>query len=92
MNAAPSVAESARPGLADVVVSNSSDRLEVRVLKTVWHPKPDRRSAQVQIADQGEAFEVRESQMVEGYRVESITPSTVVLSKGGVTVTHRVGR
>jgi len=87
-----SSAAPARPALADVVVSDSNDRLEVKVLKTVWHPKPDRRSAQLRLNEQGEAIEVRESQMVEGYRVESITPSTVVLSKGGVTVTHRVGR
>jgi len=84
--------EPVHAGLADVIVGSEDDRREVTVLRTVWHPKPERRSAQIRFETGGEPIEVHEVEIVEGYRVESITPSAVVLVKDGVSMTHRVGR
>ncbi len=80
------------PKLGEVVVPDADGRLEVKVLKTVWHPKAERRWARIEVAGAEGAVEVREADTIEGYRVEEITPSSVVLSRGSVTVTHRVGR
>ncbi len=68
------------------------ERLEVEVLKTVWHPTPARRWARIAVSGAEGPLEVREADTVEGYTVEQITPSSVVMKRGGVTVTHRVGR
>ena len=39
--------------LADetVTVEGTDERIEVVVIRTVWHPKPERRSAQIQLAE-----------------------------------------
>jgi hypothetical protein len=63
----------------------------VKVLKTVWHPTPARRSASLALSSRAQPVEVRETDRIEGYRVEEITPSKVVLSRGDVTLTRRVG-
>lgn len=84
-------ADSAHPALGEVVVEDASGRREVSVVKTVWHPNADRRSARIRLAPDAAPIEVREGEVVQGYRVETITPSTVVLEKDGVTATHRVG-
>jgi len=89
--AAPVAEVPARPGLGDVVVSDAAERVDVKVLKTVWHPKPDRRSARLELSNRESPVEVHESDLVEGYVVEEITPSKVLLSKDGVTLTRRVG-
>ncbi len=91
-SSAAAVAEvPARPGLGNVVVSDAAERVDVKVLKTVWHPKPDRRSARLELSNRESPVEVHESDLVEGYVVEEITPSKVLLSKDGVTLTRRVG-
>ena len=85
-------ASAQREGLGPVTVQDSDDRVEVTVIRTVWHPKPERRSAQLRLADRVDAVHVREEDVVEGYVVREITPSSVVLARGKVVVTHRVGR
>jgi uncharacterized protein (UPF0248 family) len=75
-----------------VEVEGPDTRIEVFVVKTVWHPKPERRSASLRVSDRAELVEVREQDVVEGYVVREITPSSVVLVRDDVVVTHRVGR
>ena len=81
-----------REGLGPVTVQVSEDRIEVVVMRTIWHPKPERRSAQIRLADRLDPIQVREEDVIEGYVVQEITPSSVVLARGKVVVTHRVGR
>jgi len=80
------------PEPESVAVLEVSDRLDVVVVGTVWHPKPERRSAQLKLDDRADLVEAREGDVIEGYLIREITPSSVVISRGEVIVTHRVGR
>ena len=64
---------------------------EFVVLKTIWHPSAERRSARLEFSDGGAAREVREGQWVEGFEVREIRLSGVVLEKQGVRREYRVG-
>jgi hypothetical protein len=90
--AAPVEPTRPEPVVAAVQVEQPGTRIEVFVVKTVWHPKPERRSARLRLSDRVDTVEVREEDVVEGYVVREITPSSVVLARGDVVVTHRVGR
>jgi hypothetical protein len=59
------------------------------VVRTVWHPKPERRVAQLSSAD-GSKVEVREGEAYEGLVVEEIQLSSVVFREGDVTFSRRV--
>ena len=65
---------------------------EFVVLKTIWHPSAERRSARLEFEGGGAAREVREGQWVEGFEVREIRLSGVVLEKEGVLREYRVGR
>ena len=62
----------------------------LRLASTSWHPKPERREAELAIDDM-QRF-VREGDQTLGYTVQEITPSSVVFSKDGETVRVGVGR
>ena len=97
--AAPSIApasppratpsESPPPTKAVQVVARAPDFV---VLKTIWHPSAERRSARLEFENGGTAREVREGQWVEGFEVREIRLSGVVLEKEGVRREYRVGR
>jgi len=77
----PEVERVDRPGLPDVAV-----------VKTVWHPHRDRRSAEVQVGASGETVKLREGDAVGGMVVREISPSSVVFQAGAVEVRRRVGQ
>ena len=64
---------------------------EVTVVRTAWHPKPERRSAKVRIAETNELVTAREGDTVAGLVLREITPSAVVFSAGDVEIRRRVG-
>ena len=64
---------------------------EVTVVRTAWHPKPERRSAKVRIVETDELVTVREGDEVAGLVLQEITPSAVVFSAGDVEIRRRVG-
>ena len=80
---------SSPPKKAVQVVKRAPDFV---VLKTIWHPSAERRSARLEFEDSGTAREVREGQWVEGFEVREIRLSGVVLEKEGVRREYRVGR
>lgn len=90
--AEPAVAADSARANPSAAASDSGGRLEIQVLKTVWHPKPERRSARVRLSDRIEVLEVHQDDVVEGYVVSEITPSSVVLARGEEEFTYRVGR
>ncbi len=59
-------------------------------VQTSWHPKVERREAQLESLF-GEARSVREGDLVDGYLVSEITPSSVLFARDGQTVRMRVG-
>lgn len=64
---------------------------EITVVRTAWHPKPERRSAKVRIVETDELVTVREGDEVEGLVLQEITPSAVIFSAGDVEIRRRVG-
>ena len=64
---------------------------KVRVERTIWHPKPERRSALVHVQGHKEALELKEGDAVGTLVVAEIQPSGVVFLHGGVRLRHRVG-
>ena len=64
---------------------------KVRVERTIWHPKPERRSALVHVQGHKEALELKEGDAVGTLVVAEIEPSGVVFLHGGVRLRHRVG-
>lgn len=61
------------------------------MLKTVWHPRAERRVARVEVAGEPGGRELREGDVIEGYAVREIKLSGVVFERDGVTVERRVG-
>ena len=80
--------ESSPPTKTVQVVERAPDFV---VLKTIWHPSAERRSARLEFEDGGAARDVREGQWVEGFEVREIRLSGVVLEKEGVRREYRVG-
>ena len=61
------------------------------VLKTIWHPRPERRVARLEVKEGDEVLEVREGDRIEGFEVQEIRLSGVVLVRDGVISERRVG-
>ena len=64
---------------------------EIHVVRTDWHPKPERRSARVRVSSTDELITAHEGETVAGLVVHEITPSAVVFSAGDVEIRRRVG-
>ena len=64
---------------------------EVTVVRTAWHPKPDRRSAKLRIGADRELLSVHEGDSVSGLVLREITPSSVVFGAGDIEFRRRVG-
>lgn len=86
-----STPESAPAPRADVKRVAPAGLPEVKVVRTAWHPKPERRSAKVRIVETDELVTVREGDTVAGLVLQEITPSAVVFSAGDVEIRRRVG-
>ncbi len=63
----------------------------VSVLRTIWHPKPERRTALVETRDDYEPFEVREGESVGSLTVVRIEPSGVIFERDGQELRQKVG-
>jgi hypothetical protein len=65
----------------------------VAVMSTVWHPRPERRRAQLSVEESGETRTVmlREGEFLGPLQVSEIGPIGVTLKLKGVEIEHRVG-
>jgi hypothetical protein len=64
---------------------------EVEVLRTVWHPNPERRHARVRVAGLAEPVDLREGDVVSTLVVKTIEPSGVIFLHGGRELRRTVG-
>ena len=64
---------------------------DVSVLRTAWHPQPERRSARIQLAKSEDVLTLREGDAVGSLVVKEITPSSVLFAAGDVELRRRVG-
>ncbi len=62
----------------------------VRVVRTVWHPKPERRIAHLKIGG-GEVVEMREGELASDLLISEIKLSGVVFERDGEAISRRVG-
>jgi hypothetical protein len=65
---------------------------DVTVLRTAWHPIPERRTAKVRLETSDEVLSLREGDAVGGLVVQEISPSGVVFRSGEVEIRRRVGQ
>src|SRR5262249_12781021 len=63
----------------------------LRVLRTSWHPRPEKRVAWVQAPGAAAPQAVHEGDRVEGWLVREIEPAAVVLSDGAGGIRRDVG-
>jgi hypothetical protein len=59
------------------------------VVRTVWHPKPERRVAQISDAE-GVSVQLHEGDFYQGLVIEQIQLSSVIFRDGDVTFSRRV--
>jgi len=64
---------------------------EVSVLRTVWHPRPERRVAHVSVGEGREVLKLHEGDAYADFVVSEIRLSSVVFEQGGVSISRRVG-
>jgi hypothetical protein len=64
----------------------------VEVLRTTWHPHPDRRVARIRIAGFAAPLEVREGDAVSTLVVKTIEPSGVLFLHGGEELRRGIGK
>ncbi len=82
--------EDAEDRSAGVLVSRDRSA-DVSIIKTIWHPSPDRRIAILRFTDDLENREVHEGDFVGGFEIGEIKLSGVVFVREGITVERRVG-
>ncbi|MBJ19013.1 MAG: hypothetical protein GY910_05990 [bacterium] len=75
------VARVDRPGLPDI-----------RVVRTSWHPRADRRSARIRLEATEEILNLHEGDAVGGLVIKEISPSSVLFEVGEVEIRRRVGQ
>ena len=63
----------------------------VEVVKTIWHPRSERRQAVLRIANQDELVRLTEGDAVGPLVLLEIQPAGVVFSHEGVQIQRRVG-
>jgi hypothetical protein len=64
---------------------------EITVLRTSWHPRPERRLARVRLAGSSAPVEVHEGDALSTLVVKTIEPSGVVFLHGGRELRRGVG-
>lgn len=89
--AAPKPAKTSAPAAKKAAAKAPAASDGVVVLRTVWHPKPERRVARLQLPGMEEPIEVHEGDSVKSYFVKAIEPSGVVLEHGGRELRRGVG-
>lgn len=67
-------------------VKPAEPALSVRVKRTFWHPRAERRLAIVELPGEGEFLRVREGEQLDGFMVTRIEPSRVVFEREGAEV------
>jgi hypothetical protein len=63
----------------------------VTVRKTIWHPTPERRVAEIEVEGRKGPLELREGDAVGTLVVSEIQPSGVVFLHGGEKLHQKVG-
>ena len=64
----------------------------VEVLRTIWHPNPERRVARLRVGGFAAPMEVREGDAVSTLVVKTIEPSGVVFLHGGEELRRDIGK
>ena len=65
---------------------------DVTVLRTAWHPSPDRRSAKLRMIKTNEVLTLKEGDAVGGLVIQKISPSAVLFRSGEIEIRLRVGQ
>ncbi|HEY8493884.1 MAG TPA: hypothetical protein VIN04_08320 [Myxococcota bacterium] len=78
------------PRVVDEPAPSAREELPVSVVRTSWHPRPDRRTAWVAIGSEAPR-EVREGEWVGAYEVRAIEPDGVLFADGPLLVHEPVG-
>ncbi len=94
-----STAEESRPGESrpaiappDVAPAKRPVLPDLSVVRTSWHPKPDRRSAKIRLEETQDVVTLRQGDAVGGLVIQEISPSAVLFKAGEVEVRRRVGQ
>ncbi len=77
----PQVERLERPSLPDLTI-----------MRTAWHPRADRRSAEIRLEATDEVLTLREGDSVAGRFIQEISPSAVLFKVGDVEIRRRVGQ
>lgn len=77
---APPIERISRPDIPDLTV-----------LRTAWHPNPDRRSARIRLEASEDVLTLREGDAIGSLVVKEISPSAVLFEAGEVELRRRVG-
>jgi len=85
---APPIAERPPPKRA---VAPPPGAPSLRVLRTSWHPRSEKRVAWVQATGSGAPQAVHEGDRIDRWLVREIEPAAVVLSDGAEEIRRRVG-
>ena len=64
----------------------------VEVLRTIWHPNPERRVARLRVGGFAAPMEVREGDAVSTLVVKTIEPSGVLFLHGGEELRRDIGK
>jgi hypothetical protein len=75
----------------DIQVTRRADVPTVRVRKTIWHPRPDRREAVVAFGADGETLNLKEGDAIGPLVVKSIKPGGILFHHEGVEIRYNVG-
>ena len=70
--------------------SRTSAEIPVRVVRTSWHPRADRRAAWVAIGS-ADPHEVREGEWVGALEIRTIEPDGILFADGPILVHRRIG-
>jgi hypothetical protein len=65
---------------------------DITVLRTAWHPSPDRRSAKIRLLDTKKTMTLKEGDAIGGLVIQEISPSAVLFRSGEIEIRLRVGQ
>ena len=85
------VSESPPAAAPPIAVRPAPTASSLRVLRTSWHPRPEKRIAWVQAPGAAASQAVHEGDRVEGWLVREIEPAAVVLSDGAGEIRRSLG-
>jgi hypothetical protein len=88
----PSAKAEAAPTASAVEEHKGRAIPDVTVLRTAWHPRPDRRSAKIRLLDTKETMNLKEGDAIGGLVIQEISPSAVIFRSGEIELRLRVGQ